>query len=155
MSAVFLMGMDLNALGDELFLTRQLAIDAIEQAQINTRNDKAVEKIRYFFERASRHTTMQSETFYSALRTYHSHNSSALKIIDFFEADIKELRLMLFIFGEEYFSDKPVRNIRIFAAGFTELARIVTERIAVEDSQLFPLLNPSGNGAKKTPREIV
>ena len=144
MSAAFLMGMDLNTCGGELLLTRQLAIDAIEQAQMNTRNDKAVEKIRHFFERALRHTTVQSENFYNTIRSYYTHNASALKIIDFFEADVKELRLQLFVFGEEYFSDKPVRNIRILAAGFKELARIVAERIAVEDSQLIPLLNPSG-----------
>jgi hypothetical protein len=144
MSAAFRMEMDLNEFGGELLLTRHSVLDSIAQAQTSTRNSKAIEKIRYFFERALRYTTVQSDAFYQALRSCHRDNSSALKIIDFFEADIKDLRLKLFIFGEEFFSDKPVRNIRILAAGFKELSRMVLERVAVEDSQLLPLLNPSG-----------
>ena len=128
----------------EFVLTRQLTIDAMAQAQAVVHNDKIIiEKIKHFLEQASRHVFLQSEEFYRSLRERHHENSSALKIIDFFDQDLKELRVQLFAFSEEYFVDKPVRNMRVFILDFIALSRVVLARVDVEDSQLVPLLRLS------------
>ena len=107
-------------------------------------NDKImIERIGYFLERVGRHVFLQSVGFYSSLRDRHEGNSSALKIIDFFEMDLKELRVQLFTFSEKYFADMPVRNIRVLISDFRALSRVVLERVNVEDSQLVPLLGTS------------
>ena len=134
----------MNSLFKEFILTKQLTLDAMAQARAVVRNDKImIEKIKYFLERASRHIFVQSGEFYGFLRDQHQGGSSALKMIDFFEMDLKELRVQLFTFSEKYLGDMPVRNTRVLILDFLALSRIVLERVNVEDSQLVPLLGSS------------
>lgn len=126
----------------EFFLTQELTIDALAQAKMLLNSPKAaVEKIKNFCDRATRHVSLQSEGFYRVLRAHHQDNSSALKKIDFFENDLKELRVKLFVFTEKYFSDQPVRRERLFVSDFNAIAKDVLERISVENSQLCSLMD--------------
>lgn len=135
--------LNLKELYEQLLLTRQLTMDAVEQVQavLNSNSEKLIfGRIKDFCNHATRHISLQSEGFYRVLKAHHQRNASALKKIDFFENDLKELRVQLFVFIEKYFSDKPVRNTRHLILGFNELARTVLSRVDVENSLLFPLI---------------
>ena len=131
---------NLEKIHNELIVTHQLTMDAIAQAQTEMKSDKfAVARIKIFCDYAIRHVSVQSEGFYRILKAHHHGNSSALKKIGFFEDDLKELRVNLFVFIEKYFSDKPVRNMRPLIADFKEISENILNRINVENSQLLPL----------------
>lgn len=135
--------LNLKELYGQLVSTRQLTTDAFEQARavLNSNSEKLIAgRISDFCDHAAGHISLQSEGFYRVLKAHHRNNSSALKKIDFFENDLKELRVQLFVFVEKYFSDKSIRNVRALILSFNEISKNVLNRVDVENSQLLPLI---------------
>lgn len=96
--------------------------------------------LRRSFESAGCHVNLQSDEFYHIMRVLSHGNSSSLNILDFLAKDLNVLRVELFVFGERYLGDWPAIKMKSSMSDWRRLAEMIVQRIALEESQLGPLL---------------
>ena len=126
---------------DEFYVTRQLILDLLPDAQAAARyGTLSVPKAVAVVNQSARHCALQNDAFYAYLKSAHQDNASALKIIDFFIYDLKELKIKIFVFEEKYLAEK-MHVSKNFSKDFLELSREILTRVDMETAQLFPLLS--------------
>lgn len=119
-----------------------LAIDQIH-AEL-----RSYSKIRYglssFNEMLSAHCKRQDKEFFLHLTKRCLGDRESLKLLEFLELDLKELKVQMLIFFDRYSQGCGEIVARNFPRDFTAFSRVVIDRIETEEEYLFPLLLKQG-----------
>ena len=82
----------------------------------------------------------QRSIFYEKLRRLFQGNRRSLKMIEFLEQDLLDLRVGFLEFTDRYPPEANPVRIRNFPIEFKAFSRKIIDRISLEEEYLFPLL---------------
>jgi UDP-N-acetylmuramyl pentapeptide synthase len=124
---------------------QQAVSHALDEARMVVRNQAAVRaKAEILYGWLLQYVAHQDDEFYRSLRLRYQTNPSAVKIIDFFEEDLKNLKVKLYHFEERHLTGR-LDGAGKWTADFIELSQAITGRLQMEHAQLFPLLAAAAN----------
>jgi hypothetical protein len=136
---------DVQARYRELVAAQDVILRALDEVKAVLRNEAASKaKVAFLYGTTAQYAKRQDDEFYAALKERWAANASTLKIIEFFEQDLKYFKVKLFVFEEKYLAGR-LNSGKKWAADFAELAQDITSRLLAEQSQLLPLLAPPGS----------
>jgi hypothetical protein len=118
---------------------------ALGEAAMVVRNQAAVRaKAEILYGWMVQYVAHQDDEFYRSLKMRYQDNPSVLKIIDFFDQDLKSLKVKLFHFEERHLTGR-LDSAGKWTPDFIELSKTISDRLQMEHTQLFPLLTALGN----------
>jgi hypothetical protein len=128
----------------ELVDSQSVILRALDEVKMVIRNEAASRaKAELLYGWMVQYISRQDEEFYTSLRQQHEKNPAALKLIDFFADDLKDLKVRLFHFEEKYLTGRRDPAGR-WASDFIELSQGISSRLQMEHAQLFPLIVSKG-----------
>ncbi len=125
-------------------LTHQSIVDTIDRLQATLRNyNQAKPILRELFYKLSAYLGSQDSAFFTSLKECSSDDRETVKMIDFLQFDLKEMKIRLLQFHDSHSGDLEDSHARNFPGDFAEFAGHVVHRIKTEEEFLFPLLEKS------------
>ncbi len=93
-----------------------------------------------FYETLLNYVNLQVGPVYQDLCSQNFKNNEILKILEFLEHDITELRLEILQFYERFSPQTNPIQARAFPMEFRQFSSRIIQRIEMEEERLFPLL---------------
>lgn len=123
----------------KLQLGQQAIIDDMDQIQTSIQNYNEVKpKLRMLYDHLFLHFSYQNNELLVALKAHVLEDRQKSKILDFLEQDIKEAKVRLLAFVDEFPADMgDIRPIS-FPKKFTDFSRDIMMRMQMERQYLFP-----------------
>ncbi len=98
------------------------------------------ELLRSFEEEVLGYVSRQDRSWYEALRLRYQGDSAIVRLLDFFELDLVDLRVSLIEFLHHAFPQVQGVHYKVFFDRFRALSRVVQKRLEIESERLLPLL---------------
>lgn len=129
--------MTVNALrlSHEAILNSLLSVQAVSRSYL-----QAKPALFEFNERIRAYLEKQDSEMYERLRAIFAQDREALKMLEFLEHDLRDLKVQFLIFSEKHTGDLANQSGRNFIKEFKGFADAVIARVKVEESYLVPLL---------------
>jgi len=83
---------------------------------------------------------VEDEEFFRSLRDLLSEDRPALKMLEFLELDLKDLKIKYLVFYDRYTNIPTGNEDRIFLRDYREFSAAIVARVNLESEYLFPLL---------------
>jgi len=114
---------------------------SIDDIQISLRNyNQAMPKLQTFGSLLLAHFGRQNTETYERIRRCVEGNREGLKMMDFLEHDLKDIKIKYLLFAEKHSGDPGNVNERNFIRDFREFSSDVINRIKIEEDYLLPLI---------------
>ena len=98
-------------------------------------------KLIVLYEEIFQYLSLQKSDRFERLREALVGEPDKLKIVNFLENDLKELRITMYWFSDEHRADMGDMNPKNFIRDFQELSQSLVGRIKREEELLLPLLS--------------
>ena len=122
--------------------SHQLILETIDEIQPLLRSPVLAKiKMQALYLYLSKHFNRQDEAFLNEVKSLGQSGEISVKMVDFLVQDLKDLKVRLFIFSEQYLQGIISKKEPNFARDFKELMEDVVARLYVERNYLLPLLN--------------
>jgi len=119
----------------------QSIVNTIDHVQAVSRSYmEAKPRIRDFNDKLLHHLSSQNDEFFDELRHCHQADRQALKMIEFLEKDLRDVKVKYLIFSEKHSGEMADTNARTFPANLSHFAVEIINRIKIEEEYLLPLL---------------
>lgn len=122
-------------------LSHEAILDVVAQLQGLTRSYlQAKPLLLDLSERLLAYFNRQDREFYRDLSVFFAEDRAALKILEFLELDLKDLKIQYLVFFEKHSGELGDVNSRNFVKDFREFSGAVIARVKMEEDRLMPLL---------------
>lgn len=122
-------------------LSHEAILDVVSQLQALTRSYfQAKPLLVDLRERLLAYFNRQDQEFYQTLRNFFAEDRPALKILEFLELDLKDVKIQYLIFFEKHSGEMGDVNSRNFVKDFREFSNVLLARVKTEENHLLPLL---------------
>jgi hypothetical protein len=120
---------------------QQLLLDINRLLDVLRDYPKALSILSDFEKVFTEYLRLQDSRLYDVLRQYYRMDREALKMLEFLEQDLKDIKIEFWNFLEGCSPHANAVAVRNFPKRFSDLSKKVISRIAIEEEYLFPLLN--------------
>ena len=122
--------------------SHQLILEAIDETKPFLSSPASAKiKMQALFLYLSKHLSRQDEMFLNELKLLGQSGVISLNMVDFLIQDLKDLKVRMFIFSEQYLQGVIVKKEPNFARDYSELTKDIIARLYVERNYLLPFLN--------------
>lgn len=87
-----------------------------------------------------RHLGRQDQSLFKELEDFFCENHHDLKMIEFLLHDLKDMKIKLLAFFDEYSGAQPIQEARSLPKEFNQFKEDILNRIRVEEEYFLPLL---------------
>ena len=116
-------------------------LETVDRLQLNIRNyPKAKPLIRELHQKLMAHFSHQNEPFFMALQAQCGQARESLKMLEFLQFDLKEIKVNLLVFFDRHSGEMDDIHFRSFPKDFTDLSGLIIGRIKMEKDYLIPIL---------------
>ena len=116
-------------------------LETIDQLQINLRNyHQAKPMIRELHLKLMAHFGQQDHSLFVPLKDYYSKERTSVKMIEFLEFDLREIKVRLLVFYDQHSGELGDTNASSFPRDFADFSGLILGRISMEEKYLIPLL---------------
>lgn len=116
-------------------------LDSLQDIRFFVRNYQQVKpKLLDLQEKMFRHFNLQPADLYTALNEFNVGRREDLKILEFLDVDLKDLKVKTLVFFDQHRADQLDNKPGNFIADFNAFAAAVTARIKAEEKYLIPLI---------------
>ena len=122
-------------------LSHEAILDVVSQLQALTRSYlQAKPLLLDLRERLLAYFNRQDQEFYQNLRNFFAEDRPAVKILEFLELDLKDVKIQYLIFFEKHSGEMGDVNSRNFVKDYREFSNVLLARVKTEENHLLPLL---------------
>lgn len=100
-----------------------------------------IELLRMYYDALLEYVSYQNDEVFAYLTFLYKGDQHKIKMIEFFSCDIKELKLKIIDFMDQYPCQQPVKLQGFFPKDFVALSDSITLRLQIEKESLIPLMD--------------
>ena len=125
----------------DLFAGQQGILNLCEEIIATIRSYTQVRgRLIILYDLSTNYFGRQDQCLLTDLRLRHQNDSRALKMLEFWEIDLKDIKIKVVTFFEKYTGDFVIKPRGSFGKEFLELHKALKARFEIENNYLFALM---------------